>query len=815
MAIKASNFITLVDLEDVGRLSVYLTSNLPVSQIYNPNSNVYQPDWTINTLQISPVIMFNDERLANNAPGLVLSWKRKDGANTESSLTAGETSNTGILTVNQNKLGTTTSGIMSYLLYVTYTDPDSGVTINAQSMMSFTLNRQASELHYATIDGEQAFMYDSSGNLIAPSTNQIILSANLTNVTVSKWQYKNASNVFVDYPTTSDNANISSTTLVVKPSHAIFFNGLAVVKLITSDDDVTDVISITKIRDGASGQASLVGLLSNDSHTLVADENGNVITYSGCSSTMSIREGNSDVTSSWTIKATASSNVTGTLVGSTYNVTGFTGESGYVDFLATKSGQSNIEKRFSISKTKYGYTGTSARIYMLQPGTKVINKSVNGEYSPSRVNFVSYYRDGNTVAPLSYSGRFVISESSDGTSFVTKYTSSKDEQSVSYTPTSTAKVISCVLYASGGTTTALDSESVVVVDDGETGEAGLSIIVGNEAELITCHTDGRVENNTTISIPFSAYKGINKVAASVEVSDLPSGMSFNSSSSSEATSSNDGLIVLNIESGSELGGNKNGNVTLTFTVDGQRIVKYFSWSKIVKASDGTNAVVFEVLSPYGNVIFNGNNNVTLITKMYSGSSDVNASSYVWKKYESGTWKPILSETSDTLIVTQDMVESASSFSCTATYNNNEYTSYATVIDKQDNYSVELISSIGNILKNSNGYGVVYSRVYQNSVEVDKLKTTTFNEIAPTNPQNGDFYYHINKTDKTVTLKKYSGSSWVNATNSDLPSFTYNYYRLDKNSQPMDGGNVWRTGKAIYISGEDIDEKVTVIVEVEN
>ena len=200
--------------------------------------------------------------------------------------------------------------------------------------------------------------------------------------------------------------------------------------------------------------------------------------------------------------------------------------------------------------------------------------------------------------------------------------------------------------------------------------------------------------------------------------------------------------------------------------------------------------------------------------MYSGTSTVTPSSFVWKKYASGSWASISGQTASKLTVTPDMVDGYASFSCTAVYGGKSYTAYATVIDKQDNYAVECISTMGLQIKNGQGYGVIYYRLFQGGTEVDALKSTNFLTAAPANPANGDFYYAVNRTAKTVTLKKYNGTTWADAAASDLPKETYHTYRLDKNSLPLDGGEVWKTGKAIYIDGSDIDEKCTFVVEVE-
>lgn len=818
MAIKASNQITIIDIDDVGRLGVYLTSSLPLSAIYDPNTDTYAPNWAATNLKVTPVLYLNDKALSLTAPGVSISWKRREGAGSEGNLTAGESVSGGILTVSQNKLSTVSSRLLSYLCYVTYTDPDTDVTVNAQSVLSYSLLQNANELHYISIDGGNVFLYDSAGNLTGDS--QLTLTANPVNVTISEWQYRKADGAFEAYPATSDNATVSGNTLHIKPSHAVFFHDTAVIKVVTDDVDVYDTVTITKLRDGAHAVA---GALTNDAHTLNANSSGTVSSYAGAASTLAIYENGSDITNTFTITTTPSSGITGTQSSDkkTYTVTGMTVDNGYVDFTAVRSGYASITKRFVLTRVKAGTNGAAARTYFIETDTLVLNKNVNNVFTPSKVTFQSFYRDGTSAARSAYSGRFKIEESTDGSAYTVKYTSTANEASKEYTPSAAnIAAIRCTLYAAGGTTTALDTQTVLITSDGRTGAAGAggsSVIVGNESQVIPCSSAGNALSATDIVIPFAGYKGTVKVPCSVAVGALPTGMTVKSNTGS--TAADDGSLVLTVASGASLGSadTMSGTVDLTFTCNGTTVVKKFTWTKskaAVNGTNGVNAVLFQITSPAGNIIFNSSNNVSLETVMYSGTSTVTPSSFIWKKYASGSWAAVSGQTASKLTVTPDMVDGYASFSCTAVYGGKSYTAYATVIDKQDNYAVECISTMGLQIKNGQGYGVIYYRLFQGGTEVDALKSTNFLTAAPANPASGDFYYAVNRTAKTVTLKKYNGTTWADAAASDLPKETYRTYRLDKNSLPLDGGEVWKTGKAIYIDGSDIDEKCTFVVEVE-
>ena len=292
MAIIATGSKTIIDLSDGKSLSCYLGANQPRTQIHDVNGNTYNPNWTTTAgkLVITPVVYANQTAIALNNNALTITWKRKEGSGSETALTTGETVSGNILTVNQNKLASITSGLLTYIAYVAYADPDTGLTINATADISFALISTGENAKSAWISGEQVFKYTSAG---AVSPAQITLTANLQNVTMGKWQYKNSSGTWTDYPTTADNANITSPTLVVKPTHAIWVGETATLRITTSDASIGDTTSIYKVQDGSPGgqgtDASIV-FLTNENITYAGTKDGkvaantkicNVVAYTG------------------------------------------------------------------------------------------------------------------------------------------------------------------------------------------------------------------------------------------------------------------------------------------------------------------------------------------------------------------------------------------------------------------------------------------------------------------------------------------------------------------------------------------------------
>ena len=156
MPIIATGSKTIIDLSDGKSLSCYLGANQPRTQIHDVNASSYSPDWTTTAgrLVITPVIYANQTAVALNASGLTITWKRKEASGSEANLATGETVSGNILTVNQNKLSSIASGLLTYIAYVAYVDPDTGLTINATADVSFALIKTGQNAKSAWISGE-------------------------------------------------------------------------------------------------------------------------------------------------------------------------------------------------------------------------------------------------------------------------------------------------------------------------------------------------------------------------------------------------------------------------------------------------------------------------------------------------------------------------------------------------------------------------------------------------------------------------------------------------------------------------------------
>ena len=127
-----------------------------------------------------------------------------------------------------------------------------------------------------------------------------------------------------------------------------------------------------------------------------------------------------------------------------------------------------------------GDPGIVSRNYMLESSDAVIKKGADNRLSPAQITFKAFFRDGNAASRTAYAGRFKIEESTNGTTFAAKYTSAANENTKSYIPSSAdVRIIRCTLYAAGGVTNALDTQTVVVLTDVSNLEIGGRNLIRN------------------------------------------------------------------------------------------------------------------------------------------------------------------------------------------------------------------------------------------------------------------------------------------------------------------------------------------------
>lgn len=432
------------------------------------------------------------------------------------------------------------------------------------------------------------------------------------------WERVNGSWGFPLYTSTSDESSVQYT-----PSNNIRAIRVALYKSggteYVLDEEILPVVS-----DGERGMDSLTAILSNDISTIGTDEFGDNGDFSSASTTMSILEGLSDVTSHWTFSATASNGVIGSLTGNVYSVSNMTVDSGYVDIVASRSGYTSMTRRFSISKSKAG-SGENAVSYWLISNASVIKRK-DDNLTPEYISLEGKSQTGRS-SPTPYEGRFVISESVDGMSYTTKYTSTSKESEKTYTPSNSASIVRVQFYLAGGTTNLLDERIIPIVEDGS------------------------------------------------------------------------------------------------------------------KGADGENAVVANIWTPDGNTLKNSEGLLKATMNLYDGSDDATPSLYKWYRQDptatasnggdsdgGNGWRLLNTSNSEgvtgfttkTITIPSTAIKSIATFKCIVVYHNKRYQDTVTVIDVTDPIVVSIIGST--TFKNGQGDSQLFARILRNGEEIDESGT---------------------------------------------------------------------------------------------
>lgn len=415
------------------------------------------------------------------------------------------------------------------------------------------------EAAICTVSGDQVFKYLSDAT--APTEESLILSAEYRNATHKEWQYKNGSGTWTAFSPAE-----TGLTLSVSPTDSCWNNGnTAVVRAIDTTETVYDSMTLVKVRDGNTGEAAITGLLSNDSHRIPTDGDGNNGDYTGASTTMSVFQGTTDISDTFTYTAVASNGVTGSLSGGTYTVTSMTTDTGYVDITAKRTGYPDVTKRFNLS------LGKSATAYWLVTNATVIFKDDAG-IDPTTITMTGKCKSGDSSI-MDYAARFEVYHDDD-----LVYSSTVDESSYTYTiPTDTTS-IRVVMKEAGGTGVVLDEQNIPVVTDGRPGYDGYTVFLTNQNESFPCDADGNIPSDIATSTTVIAYKGVEEITAIIGTLPTVPGLQLSTVSDSSGNS----MIMIVAKAGTALA--QNGSLEIPLTVDGKPFTAVFSWTKLMDAT---------------------------------------------------------------------------------------------------------------------------------------------------------------------------------------------------------------------------------------
>ncbi|USK72725.1 hypothetical protein [Peribacillus asahii] len=136
MTVVSSGQLTLIDVNDSKQLQLFVSTNQPKTQIYNPDNSSYTPNWTSSKPVLTPQLF-----VAGTAADIIASAKSikwfVDGTELTASTTDYTLASSGVktLTINNNVLSSSNSKL--FVCEVVYTDPDTGFDVTAKADIEF------------------------------------------------------------------------------------------------------------------------------------------------------------------------------------------------------------------------------------------------------------------------------------------------------------------------------------------------------------------------------------------------------------------------------------------------------------------------------------------------------------------------------------------------------------------------------------------------------------------------------------------------------------------------------------------------------
>ena len=258
-------------------------------------------------------------------------------------------------------------------------------------------------------------------------------------------------------------------------------------------------------------------------------------------------------------------------------------------------------------------TGPSATNISMDCSAYAISKNKNNAFNPASITVTGKIQRGSDPIE-NYSCRFRIEESTNGTSWTKKYESSEDEESYTYSMSgSTVVSIRCSMYKEGGFTTLLDQQVIPIVSDGVDGQDGAdgtngkdgidgedgvayTVILTNEAHSFSAGTE--YAYNSSASTKVIALKNSDPVSVSITkinntaVSSSPINIVSGLSASITGNDTTDCTITFTATTSLKT---KSGVVPIEMTVDGNTVIKEFSYSLAISGERGSDSTSYSMI----------------------------------------------------------------------------------------------------------------------------------------------------------------------------------------------------------------------------
>jgi hypothetical protein len=442
----------------------------------------------------------------------------------------------------------------------------------------------------------QTVVYDSAGTA-TPPTQSLTFTAVKQNTSASvTWVVKDLNGAtrtpLATYLTVAGNTATMSESQFAAARNST--GGVVVSATLTDGITLTDSVSVVRVASGATGAAGadgIVGLLTNEAHTVAADTAGNVSSFSSAGGIFKIFEGSTDLTGSvtvtYSVQASAGVSISIASTG-IYTVTGMSAGTGTATLRAVYKGI-NIDKLYTISKAFAGADGTSPKILTISSDRQTITYGGDGAVNPSAQTTTFSAQKQNTTGTVNWTIK-----RSDGTVLTpATYLSATTGDTVTMTASNfdAARGTSAGVMVTGTITdgvTISDTISVMKVQSGADGTGSKIGYLTNEAHIVPTAGDGSSPDFSGATGTFKVFNGLTDVTTAATF-DIPTGGAVNCTGSIDATTGVYSVTAMSSNAATLEVRAQHGPTTLT---------KIFSLVKSRAGADGAPAKLVSVSSTH-------------------------------------------------------------------------------------------------------------------------------------------------------------------------------------------------------------------------
>ena len=532
----------------------------------------------------------------------------------------------------------------------------------------------------------QAILYNSDNT--PKDTSDIIFKINSKNLTGNvAWSVEPSTKTLIDIDSTSKKINASSLTDVDNIK----------VTVTSVTDEISDIFTITKVKDGADGTSlRMLGRYETLDELKKAHPTGNLVGDGYM------------VKDNWYMWDGDNFIDMGRIKGDPG--VGISSITEY--YLATES-SSGVTTSTSGWTTTIQTINETKRYLWLYEVIKYTNDTINTK-SPRIVGV--YGETGNGIDSIT--NYYLATESSSGVT-----TSTSGWTTAVQTMTKTKKYLwnyEIIKYTDSTSKTITPHIIGVYGDKGNKGDAGkdaYTVILSNESHTFPGSTTSALASSTTIDI--IGYKGATQMACTIgTISGSPTGMTTSISNNSSTTAK----ITVNVTTSMTT---KSGTLTIPVTIDGKSFTKKFSYSIALKGSDS------QTLDLYADkyvVPFNADNSV-------KDSSDITLTATPKNLSGTVTWSVspttvTLSGTGNTRTISPSSFSSVNSAVVTVSLGG--YTDKVTIVKVKDGATGASGTNGTNGVNGDNGITIVLSNpshTFMGDETKAKASSTTCNVIA--------------------------------------------------------------------------------------